>query len=233
MRLSYLLWVGLALQTVVGFIMYFILPKFEAIFKDFGAPLPQATIVVIQASHAVIKYGAVAGLFVAFEVFLLFFLPLASMGWMVGTVPILDRLFLRRHSAVILRTLARLVEAGKPLPQGFATLARRYPTTWVRDRLRGVALDIDRGTDWCRALSYNGLIHDADAAVLDSARKVGNLAWALREAAETGERRLAYRLQAILQLLFPVLVLGMGFLVFTIAVAYFSPLISLIQRLSG
>jgi len=38
-RLSYILWVLIALQIVAAFISYFIMPKFEAIFADFGVPL--------------------------------------------------------------------------------------------------------------------------------------------------------------------------------------------------
>ena len=34
-RLSYIIGLLLAMQTITGFIMYFIVPKFEAIFKDF------------------------------------------------------------------------------------------------------------------------------------------------------------------------------------------------------
>ena len=41
---------------IVGFILYFIIPKFEAIFKDFGVPLPRMTIILIEASHFLIKY---------------------------------------------------------------------------------------------------------------------------------------------------------------------------------
>ena len=42
--------------VIVGFILYFIIPKFEAIFKDFGVPLPGMTIFLIKASHFLIKY---------------------------------------------------------------------------------------------------------------------------------------------------------------------------------
>src|SRR5215217_4478373 len=42
--------------VIVGFILYFIIPKFEAIFNDFGVPLPKMTIFLIGASHFVIKY---------------------------------------------------------------------------------------------------------------------------------------------------------------------------------
>ena len=43
-RLSYILGLLLAMQIITGFIMYFIMPKFEAIFKDFNVSLPQVTI---------------------------------------------------------------------------------------------------------------------------------------------------------------------------------------------
>src|SRR3954468_19411881 len=41
---------------IVGFILYFIIPKFEAIFKDFGVDLPAMTKFLITASHFVIDY---------------------------------------------------------------------------------------------------------------------------------------------------------------------------------
>src|SRR3954453_19869238 len=41
---------------IVGFILYFIIPKFEAIFKDFGVPLPMMTKFLIAASHVVVDY---------------------------------------------------------------------------------------------------------------------------------------------------------------------------------
>ena len=39
--------------AIVGFILYFIIPKFEAIFKDFGVDLPSMTKFLIKASHFV------------------------------------------------------------------------------------------------------------------------------------------------------------------------------------
>src|SRR5437879_3134037 len=41
--------------AIVGFILYFIIPKFEAIFADFGVDLPKMTIFLINASHFVVK----------------------------------------------------------------------------------------------------------------------------------------------------------------------------------
>ncbi len=43
-RFFYLGWLLFVMQVINGFILYFIIPKFEAIFKDFGVSLPEITI---------------------------------------------------------------------------------------------------------------------------------------------------------------------------------------------
>ena len=50
---------GLGLDYHSGFssfILYFIVPKFEAIFNDFDMSLPEVTIAVIRTSHFLVKY---------------------------------------------------------------------------------------------------------------------------------------------------------------------------------
>ena len=91
---------------------------------------------------------------------------------------------------------------------------------------------MNEGREWWRCLRWQGLIRTSEAAVLESAQRAGNLPWALRELAESGERQTIYRLQAWSQALFPLIVISLGGLVFLLAVAYFSPLIALIQELA-
>jgi protein transport protein HofC len=55
----------------------------------------------------------------------------------------------------------------------------------------------------------------------------------MRELAETGERRLAYRFQAVVQTLFPIVMVALGLLVAFLALAFFAPLVTLLGRLSG
>ena len=45
-----------AVVAIVEFILYFIIPKFEAIFKDFSVDLPGMTIFLIKASHFIVNY---------------------------------------------------------------------------------------------------------------------------------------------------------------------------------
>jgi protein transport protein HofC len=231
-RVTYILALLLAMQTITAFMMYFIMPKFEAIFKDFSLPLPSLTVWLIDASHFIIKYGAPLLLVPLAELVLLFVVPLSFLSWGNFTVPLLDHLLGRRHTALILRALSLVVDGQKPVSLGLATLASHYPAWRIRWRLVSVESDVRQGVDWIQALWRHGLIRATDAEVLASAAAVGNLGWVLSELAETAERRLAMRSQAVIQTLFPLVVVMLGMMVFFLCVAYFIPLVLLIGRLT-
>jgi type II secretory pathway component PulF len=231
-RLSYILGLLIVMQTISSFILYFIVPKFEAIFKDFGVSLPQVTILVIDASHLFVKYGFITVFIPLIEIALLAFLPLSFLSWSNFTVPLFDRFLGRRHTALMLRSLALTVEGGKPIVLGLSMLTQHYPTAWVRRRLRAVEKDVGQGADWIESLIHHRLIRPADADVLTSAAQVGNLDWALLELAETAERRLATRFQLVVQTLFPLVVVMLGMAVFIMSMAYFVPLVALITELT-
>ena len=149
-------------------------------------------------------------------------------------IPFLDKLFRRRHANLVLRGLA-LAVSGQPdrsaRSSGRAGVST-YPSSWVRGRLALVHRDVTGGENWLYSLYGRGMIRPADAAVLASAERVGNLEWALRETAAAGERRLGYRLYYWLQVLYPILLLAMGVVVFTLAVSVLPALISIIEAAS-
>jgi type II secretory pathway component PulF len=232
-RLTYILVLLLAMQTIGSFLLYFIIPKLEAIFRDFNVPLPEITVITIDASHFIIKYFYLFFPFLLLEFFLLFYIPLSFLRHGNYDFPLFDRFLRRRHTALILRSLSLVVEAGEPISLGLSTLTNHYPTRWVRRKLHAVELDVQQGADWIESLEQRGLIRSTEAEVLRSSASVGNLAWALSELAETSERRLAIKMQALVQLLFPLVVLMLGFIVFLFAMAYFAPLVKLITELSS
>jgi len=228
-RIAYLAWISTIASSVIGFVLYFIIPKFEAIFHDFGVQLPTVTIAVVKASHFVVDYAWLGTL--GFLGILIYGIILLS-GPDDFTIPLFDRLFVRRHTATILRSLAIVVSAGKPIPPALFSLSQWYPIAWVRKKLSHAATDASLGHDWATSLHESGLFSQSDLGVLTSAQRAGNLGWALRELAETCERRWNYRLQAWTQIFFVAAMLLFGTMIFFIAVAFFLPLITLIERLA-
>jgi type II secretory pathway component PulF len=163
---------------------------------------------------------------------LLWYTLLRYMGWIQFGLPGLNWLTRRLETARILDALSLVAQQQRPLVEGIATLAQSYPKYSIRRRLRRVAKDVSAGIDWGDSLVDRGLIQRADWAVLQSAQRVGNLAWAMREMADSHRRRLAYRMNALLQMAFPLVLLIYGGIVGVFVVAYFLPLIALIQRLT-
>jgi type II secretory pathway component PulF len=111
-------------------------------------------------------------------------------------------------------------------------LAVRYPSRLIRSRLRSVAGEVEQGGDWIASFRRGRLISRTDVALLRAATKAGNLAWALEEAAAAAQRRLAYRLQTIGQILMPLAILLAGGCVMLFAVGGILPLVSLISELA-
>jgi type II secretory pathway component PulF len=231
-RFTYLLWLITVAESISGFLLYFTVPRFEAIFADFGVPLPGLTIFMIEGSHFLVRYGFITALLFLFQVLLLIFLPFSYGGWVNYQVPFFDRLFARRHTALVLRSLSLVIDAGRPIGVGLEVLARRYPARWVRRRLAAAERAVRGGDDWIRALWKAGVIRRSDAELLASAATVGNLAWACRELADTAERRQQVRLQLVMQMLFPLAILAVGVAIAVLCLGYFLPLVTLIQRLT-
>jgi type II secretory pathway component PulF len=232
LRLCYINVVLIVMESIVAFVSYFIMPKFQAIAADFGVPLPAVTIATIDVTNFVVMLWPVFLILMLAEIGFLVCTTMSVLGVLSWDLPLLDRIFFRRHAGLILRCLARLVEGDRPLGQGLASLARVYPVPWIRKRLALVAVSVERGQDWCEALYHQRIIGGSEAALLESAKRVGNLPWALRQAAERNERRLMYRIQAWVQWVMPLILICVGGIVFIVAFAYFTPLLFLISRLT-
>jgi protein transport protein HofC len=232
-RITYLLVVLLTMQTIGGFLTYFVLPKFEAIFKDFNIPLPGATRLIADLFYSGGWFFALAFVLVVAEVTLILLLSMRTLGWTRLRIPGLGRFFRRRHQALILRALSLVIAERKPIEPALTSLARHYPTPWVRSRLLNAEEDVHDGEDWRIALRREGLIRDEDDALLAAAQTSGNLPWAMRELADTSDRRAIVHLQAAIQLFYPLGIVTLGSFVALVAMAYFGPLIRIIEKLTG
>ena len=91
------------------------------------------------------------------ELGLLVFLPLSFLSWGNYTVPLFDRLLGRRHTALVLRSLALVVEGGKPIALGLSTLTQHYPTGWVRAPAASGREGSRHGADWIESLRQHRL----------------------------------------------------------------------------
>ncbi|MGQ9574731.1 MAG: type II secretion system F family protein [Thermoguttaceae bacterium] len=227
-----LFYFGMLGQFVGLFLLFMamrITPAFEEIFRDFHVQLPAVTRVFTDGGFWMVEYlwAWYLPLFCVFAYLMVW----ALAGW-EASLPVLRRLTRRLDTAAVLDALALAAEGQRPLSEALGVLADHYPNSGVRSRLRRAAAAVQAGADWAEALSRRRLLPQADLAVLRAAQRLGNLAWALRELAESNRRRFAYRAFALLQLLFPLLILGIGLVIMTFVIGYFYCLVLLIKSVA-
>jgi type II secretory pathway component PulF len=138
----------------------------------------------------------------------------------------------RLKSPYLLRCLSIAIEGGRPIPEALQRLAERQSDVTLRRRFIDIADAVERGENCWIVLRAAQMLTRGEPALLEAARRVGNLVWALRGMADSIERRAEYRYQIILELIDPVLVLCLGALVGTFAISMFLPLIELLNKLS-
>lgn len=218
---------------VVAFIMLRIVPQFEKIFKDFGMRLPEMTRGLIHAANfAEMFWFLLAPLWLA-VIALFFYCMLRYAGWVQWDVPGLAWLARRRHTATVLDGISLAAGQQKPLADAVSQLAAGYPQAKIARRLWAASDDMEAGGNDLETLYRHRLLGKTDLALLQAARRNGNLAWAARELADSNRRRMVYRANTLWQTVFPPIVIIYGLAVAMIAAALFLPLIKLISGLAG
>jgi type II secretory pathway component PulF len=233
-RFFYLACVILVMMVICTFMMLRIVPVLQRMFWEFGVALPVMTQAVIDVSRWFTNFGwfTIGPLVAVPAPFLLLAGVMFYVGWVPRNLPLVWRVFRRYDGALIMRALALAVRRNERLLAAMIMIADQYPITIVGRRLGRVMLLAAGGVDWTQAMRAYGLIGQADAAVLKAAERAGNLAWALEEMADRALRREIYRVQVLLQVLFPLALLAVAALVFLFVVGLFLPLVTLIESLA-
>jgi type II secretory pathway component PulF len=231
-RIVYLLIFMFFASFTIAYMQIKIVPAFIKIFSDFHQRLPPVALAFSRPLfHAPTFLTLVAVLFTCLLMAFLYTLARYT-GLLRWDPPIVRRMTLPLDEALVLRSLAESVDDQKPLDATLWVLAKRYPKRHVRRRLRRAAERVNEGAHWCDSLQANRLLTAADAGVLKAAGRVGNLSWAMNNAADRLVRRFTTRLLGVMSVCFPLVVLMFGAVVFLLAVGLIFPLAQLILHLA-
>jgi type IV pilus assembly protein PilC len=231
-KVLYLAALTCILFAIFSFTLLKIVPVFERMFMDFEIELPAMTTLTISFGNLAFKYW-----YVPAPLFLLLLIMLA-IGWLYylyllpRNLPLINRLSRRWDAALIMRSLGLAVRQKLPFEGMIGLLAVQYPSASVRTRLSKALQRMDRAEPWHTALWQAGLLHHAEAGLLSSAQRSGNLEWALNELADSAMRRLAYRIRIAMNIAFPTILLGYGIVLGFIVMSLFMPLVSLVMGLT-
>lgn len=224
------LWLLLFGPVAVGMVVFIqvrIAPSLFAIIDDFDSAPPPVMMAVSQLLNSPLII--LAGLAIAA---LLLLVWLQWRGTLQPRLPGLKRIVRWIELGPVLRILALVTRRERPLPQALETIAMWHPNRWVRRRVRAAVRDLARGITWQESFRRRRLLAAADQAVLSAAERNGNLPWALEEMGESYARRADFQLKAWGEFALPLLLAAVGLAVALFVIAYFVPLVYLINNLA-
>ncbi len=224
--------------VIVGFILYFIVPKFEAIFADFGVPLPNMTIVLIHASHFVVKYFYIvfmAPLF--FWIFIKLLYRNRTGAYVCDRIllyiPVMGAIVEKSTVARTTRTLGTLVQSGVPILESLNIVRDTAGNAVFERAFNRIYESIREGETIAQPLREARIVDDIVVNMIDVGEETGDLDTMLNKIADNYDEEVEALVESLVSLLEPMMIVVLGGIIGFIVIALFLPLITLIQKLSG
>lgn len=224
--------------VIVGFILYFIIPRFEAIFLDFGVDLPAMTIVLIEASHFLIKYFYLIFLTPIFIWIFIKLLYRNKTGAYVCDrillmIPVMGTIAEKSTVARTMRTLGTLVQSGVPILESLSIVRETAGNAVFERAFTRIYESIREGETIAQPLRESRIVDDIVVNMIDVGEETGDLDTMLNKIADNYDEEVEVAVESLVSLLEPIMIVVLGGIVGFIVIALFLPLITLITKLSG
>jgi type IV pilus assembly protein PilC len=223
---------------ILSFIMIFIIPKFQKIFKDFDLQLPMATVILMNVSEWFVQYWYLIPLFPITLWLILKLIRLHRTGafildWLKLRVPVMGGIIEKTVVARTTRTLGTLIGSGVPILEALL-IVRETATNIVFERCyTRVYESIREGETIAQPLKASRLVDDIVVNMIEVGEETGDLDTMLYKIADVYDEEVNVLVESLISLLEPIMIVFLGGIIGSIVIALFLPLIKLIEGLSG
>jgi len=215
--------------TIVSILLTYVVPKVVDVFEANHAKLPLATRVLVAVSGFLRHYGLWLLLAIAVASFV-FWRSLKSREMLrrvhqtMLTVPLMGRIVRGVNSARFTRTLSILTASAVPVLDALRISSEVVTNLPMRDAVTDAAARVREGAPIGRSLASSRLFPPMTVHLISSGESSGQLQTMLERAATNQERELEGLLAALVGLLGPLLIVGMGLFVMGIVFAMLLPI---------
>jgi type IV pilus assembly protein PilC len=226
--------------TIVVFLMIFIVPKFEEIFKDLleGKSLPGLTLFVMGISNlvknqALLVLGCLVALFIAVKMIGKTVKGRYVIDKLKLNAPVFGQLIRKVSIARFTRTLGTLIASGVPILQALNIVRETAGNAVVADAVSKVHDSVKEGERIVSPLEASNVFPPMVISMVDVGEETGALPDMLMKIADVYDDEVDNAVGAITSLLEPIMIVFLAVIVGTIVIAMFLPLISVIGSLGG
>jgi len=220
---------------MTGVLVFFILPKFRAIFEDLNVDMPITTKLLLNSSHYAVKYFYVP--------------PIVLVGTIVGykayaktpqgryqldslklKIPILGDLIRKVAISRFTRTFSTLVRSGIPTPAALDIVAATAGNKVVEDVILQAKKNVMQGEKLSTPLMIGGVFPDMVTQMIAVGEETGRLDEMLSKVSDFYETEIDAAIKGMTSIIEPVLIVVMGGIVGFVAVSVISPIYSLVGQ---
>ncbi len=216
-------------------LVFFILPKFKAIFEDLDVDMPVTTAVLLNSSDYAVKYFYVP--------------PLLLVGTIIGyrayaktpqgryqidslklKIPIIGDLIRKVAISRFTRTFSTLVRSGIPTPAALDIVAATSGNKVVEDVILQAKKNVMQGEKLSTPLMIGGVFPDMVTQMIAVGEETGRLDEMLNKISDFYDTEIEAVIKGLTSIIEPVLIVVMGSLVGFVAVSVISPIYSLVGQ---
>jgi type IV pilus assembly protein PilC len=226
--------------VIMGFLLVFIVPKFEAIFADMlgGKELPGLTQFVIGASNFVknnmlLIIGGGIGFSLIYKLLARTPKGAAAIDAFLLRAPVFGDLTRKSSISRFSRTLGTLVTSGVPILQALNITRDTAGNAVVADAITKVHDSVREGESIVHPLEASGVFPPMVISMIDVGEETGQLPEMLLKVADVYDDEVDNAVTGLTSLLEPVMIVFLAVVVGTIVIALFLPLISIITGMQN
>lgn len=214
--------------------LLYVVPRFEAFFKDMGQSLFLSTQILLALSRAFRSYWWLGGLLLAAALLALLRVsrtPRGRLFWdrVKYQAPGLGPLSRQVAAAFFAKTLGTLLHSGVPLVPALGVVVGSVPNRYLSQALAGVLEEVKKGQQLSGLLRRVGLWPELFLQMVAVGEETGHLPEMLLSAADSLEAEARNSVRRFMALLEPVLILAMAVMVGFIMVSILLPILNLYE----
>ena len=221
--------VSIMLTTVV-------LPSLTRLFTSLGGELPWTTRLLMAMGGFFINYkfyllGALAALIILIFGYMKLPAGKLTMDRLVLKIPVIRSITIQRSLYRFCQTTSMLLKAGLPLPQIMNVVTGTVGNAIIRQALVEVREKLVQGRGLSQSMATIALFPQLLVEMVVVGETTGTLDTTLATMADLYEQRVEQRVQALISMIEPALIVVVGLVVAFIAISMISPLYSILRTI--
>lgn len=216
----------------VFFMLKFLVPMFEDVFKRFGGELPEVTKLVISFSDNVVW---VFYLFVFFFlVAYVFYKNFKNKDWFISPwshfllkIPIVGELIRKTHLSRMCHSMSLLLSANLSLEKTLVLVEKMSFFYLIKKSLQEVKENLIQGSSLSQSLSKFSIYDSKMVSLIEVAERSNQLSFIFKKLNQQYESELSHQSKLLGIILEPAVILILGLIVALILVAMYLPMFNL------